>query len=53
MFKMNFKKITVSFLLLTIFLMDRIFKIYILKIAELEEKVNKTLLDNNIDFILF
>ena len=41
MFKMNFKKIIPDTLIvLTIFLMDRIFKIYILKIAELEEKVD-------------
>jgi len=41
MFKMNLKKIASNtFIILIIFLMDRFFKIYILKIAELESNVD-------------
>ena len=41
MFKMNLKKIVSNtFIILIIFLMDRFFKIYILKIAELESNVD-------------
>jgi len=39
--KVNFKKILINFIIvLTIFLVDRLSKIYILKIAELESEVN-------------
>ena len=41
MMKVNFKKILINFIIvLTIFLVDRLSKIYILKIAELESEVN-------------
>ena len=41
MFKVNFKKILLNFIIIVaVFLTDRIFKIYILKIAQVENKVD-------------
>ena len=41
MFKVNFKKIVLNFIIiLAVFLTDRIFKIYILKIAQVENTVD-------------